>query len=98
MADENILVELDYQNIVVVDPNKTIDSDGNVNERLYAQEEMIMYANLEAKLLPRTKLITGQPLDDAIQNVKIATVNFMRPGGKDFLTNEYTDELTGKIH
>ena len=96
MADENILVELDYQNIVVVDPNKTIDDDGNVNDRLYAQEDMVMYANLEAQLLPRTKLVTGQPLDDAIKNVKIATVNFMRPGGKDFLTNEYTDELTGK--
>jgi hypothetical protein len=27
----NILVEFDYDNIIVVDPNRTIDGDGNVS-------------------------------------------------------------------
>jgi hypothetical protein len=27
---ENILVELDYDNISLIDPNKTIDQEGNV--------------------------------------------------------------------
>jgi len=30
---ENILVEFDYNNISIIDPNKVIDSDGKVQER-----------------------------------------------------------------
>ena len=30
----NVLVEFDYNNIIVVDPNKTIDAFGNIRERL----------------------------------------------------------------
>ena len=29
----NILVDFDYNNIIVVDPNKTIDNFGNIRER-----------------------------------------------------------------
>ena len=96
MADDNILVEFDYQNIVVIDPNKIIDDNNDVYDRVIDQEQLVMYANLEAKLLPRTKLASGRPLDDSIQNVEIATINFLRPGGRDFLSNEWTDEFTGK--
>jgi hypothetical protein len=28
----NILVEFDYNNLIVVDPNKTIDNFGNIEE------------------------------------------------------------------
>jgi hypothetical protein len=42
----NILVEFDYQNIVIVDPNKTIDTFGNIKERLVDHESLVMYANL----------------------------------------------------
>jgi len=30
---ENILVEFDYNNITIVDPNKVVDADNNVKER-----------------------------------------------------------------
>jgi len=96
MADENILVEFDYQNIVVIDPNKIIDNNNEVYDRVVDQEELVMYANLEAKLIPRTKLASGRPLDDSIQNVEIASINFLRPGGKDYLTDEWANEFTGK--
>jgi hypothetical protein len=35
MADntDNILVEFDYDNITLIDPNRTIDPDGTVKER-----------------------------------------------------------------
>ena len=52
---ENILVEFDYNNISIIDPNKVIDSDGRVQERYVKQENLVMYANLECKVLPRTK-------------------------------------------
>ena len=95
MADENILVEFDYQNINVIDPNKIIDDNNQVQDRVVNQENLVMYANLEAKLIPRTKLATGRPLDDPNQSVEIASINFLRPGGKDYLTDTYYDEFTG---
>ena len=54
--DDNVYVELDYDNIVLVDPNKVISSDGVVSERLVKHENLVMYANLEASLIPRTRL------------------------------------------
>ena len=64
----DILVENSYQNIVVVDPNKTVRSSNGqtvIEERLVDHENLIMYANLEVALLPRTKLnVGGTPVDD----------------------------------
>ena len=46
-ADNNgdILVEFDYNNIIVVDPNKTI-RNGRTEERLVDHEKLVMYDNL----------------------------------------------------
>jgi hypothetical protein len=93
---ENILVEFDYNNIIVVDPNKVIDENGKAKERLVKHEDMVMYANLECKVLPRTKLAVGVDNRDAIQTISVASINFLKPGGKTFLDNSYTDEITGK--
>jgi hypothetical protein len=93
---ENILVEFDYNNISIIDPNKVIDNDGKVQERYVKQENLVMYANLECKVLPRTKLALGVANNDQVQTVSIATINFLKPGDKTFLDNSYTDELTGK--
>jgi hypothetical protein len=93
---ENILVEFDYNNISIIDPNKVIDSDGKVQERYVKQENLVMYANLECKVLPRTKLALGVANNDQVQTVSIASINFLKPGDKTFLDNSYTDEITGK--
>ena len=93
---ENILVEFDYNNITVIDPNKIIDENGKAKERLVRQEDLVMYANLECNVLPRTKLAVGVAANDAIQTISIASINFLKPAGKDFLDNSWTDELTGK--
>lgn len=93
---ENILVEFDYDNISVIDPNKIIDQDGNVKERLVKQENLVYYANLECNVLPRTKLALGTSLNDSNRTISIGKINFLNPGGKTFLDNSYTDELTGK--
>jgi hypothetical protein len=93
---ENILVEFDYNNITIIDPNKVIDSDGNVKERYVRQEDLVMYANLECKLLPRTKLAIGIANNNDIQSISIASINFLKPNEKTKLDNSYTDEITGK--
>ena len=93
----NILVEFDYNNIIVVDPNKTIDAFGNIRERLVDHESLVMYANLEAQLLPRTKLAVGNtPSNDNATTVSVASMNFLRPTEGSALTTGYYDELTGK--
>jgi hypothetical protein len=93
---ENILVELDYNNITIIDPNKLVDEHGVASDRHVRQEDLVMYANLECKVIPRTKLSVGTANNDAIQTISIASMNFLKPGGKTFLDNEYTDEFTGK--
>lgn len=95
-SDENILVEFDYQNITVIDPNKTIDNNGNVSERLINHENLIMYANLECNVLPRTKLAVGVPLDESLKTISVGKINFLNPGFKTFLEDGYVDEITGK--
>ena len=93
---ENILVEFDYNNITIVDPNKVIDSQGKVKDRYVKQEDLVMYANLECKVLPRTKLAIGVASNDQVRTISVAAINFLNPGNKGVLDNAYTDEITGK--
>lgn len=87
--------EFDYDNIIIVDPNKVQDSQGNVSERLVDHENLVMYANLEAELLPRTKLNVGNSPDN-VRTISIAKMNFLKPNNDDYLNTQYYDELTGK--
>ena len=95
-ADNNgdIFVEFDYNNIIVVDPNKTIDSNGKIQERLVDHENLVMYANLEADVVPRTKLAVGTSPQNIGDNpnvqqktISVAKINFLRPTQGDFLIN-----------
>ena len=93
---ENILVELDYDNISLIDPNKTIDQEGNVKDRLVKQENLVMYANLECNVLPRTKLAVGTAMNDSQRTISVGKINFLNPGNKSFMDTAWSDELTGK--
>ena len=95
-TNEDVFVIKDVDNIIIVDPNKTISKDGIVSERGINQENFVMYANLEAQMLPRTKLIQGQDLENTVQTQTLASINFLRPGGRTFLDNTYTDQFTGQ--
>lgn len=93
-----------FDNIVLVDPNKVVNSDGEQIERLVEHENLVMYANLEARIIPRTKLAVGENTDQMSRNVKIANfgetedgkINFLKPQGKKYLDTSYTDQLTGE--
>ncbi|MFN9979168.1 MAG: hypothetical protein ACK53Y_04605, partial [bacterium] len=86
---ENVLVELDYNNIIIVDPNKVIDENGVAKERLVRHEELVMYANLECKVLPRTKLAVGGSPEDRARVISVAKINFLKPTENAFLTTGY---------
>jgi len=98
MADngENILVEFDYDNITLIDPNKLVDDQGNVTDRLVKQEDLVYYVNLECNVLPRTKLAVGTAMNDSQRTISVGKINFLNPGFKTFMDNAWTDELTGK--
>jgi hypothetical protein len=92
----NILVEFDYDSIIVVDPNKTIDDFGNIKDRLVDHENLVMYANLEADVLPRTKLAVGGSPEDRIRTISVAKINFLKPTKNSYLGTGYYDQLTGE--
>lgn len=86
----NIHIENDYQNIFVVDPNKVDLPGGQVDQRNIAQEELVMYANLECNLQPRSKLIVGST-DRQLRQIGLGNINFLKPSGSDFLTTQWTE-------
>ena len=98
MADspESILVEFDYDNITLIDPNRVVDSLGNTKERLVKQEDLVYYANLECSVLPRTKLAVGTSLNDQVRTISVGKINFLNPGFKSFLDTNWSNELTGR--
>jgi hypothetical protein len=93
----HILPEFDYDNIILIDPNKTIDNTGRISERIVDHENLVMYANLEAQILPRTKLALGvQPNENVNTSMTIARINFLKPTKNNYIGTGYYDELTGK--
>lgn len=95
-GNDNVFLEFDCQNIVLLDPNRVQNADGTVSDRKIHHEELVMYANLEAFVYPRTKLAVGAPETDVITNVQLASTNFLRPEGRSTLTNNYLDVFFGE--
>jgi hypothetical protein len=97
---DNILVEFSENNILLVDPNRVFES-GQVKDRLVKSEELVIYASLKARVVPRSKLITGAGVDnqtpEAFVDVFEGEINFLKPGNKDYLTTDWTDVQTGKV-
>ena len=93
-GSENIYYE-ENSNIVLIDPNSVRSSNGVKKDRVIKQENLVMYANLIAKSVPRTKLSSGTDLDSSISNTTVASINFLKPQDKDVLDTSYTDEITG---
>lgn len=98
--NEKIYVETDYDNIVLIDPNKVVDSNGGIQERAVRQENMVIYANLEAIIIPRTRNNISLSNENEDNLMTIATnnfsnVNFMNPNS-GYFTTEWADEITGK--
>ena len=90
-SNKDIYVETDYDNIIIVDPNRVVDKGGEVSERLVNHEELVMYASLEAKIIPRSKLVVGDNFETAVENIRVGAIddsketviNFMKPQRQD---------------
>ena len=104
MADEitngdNVLVEFAENNVLLVDPNKVFEK-GRPQDRLVNHENLSIYANLQARVVPRSKLISGAGVENetpqSFVDVFEGEINFLKPSGKDYFTTDWTDTQTGK--
>lgn len=79
---ENILVKVDQNNLVYIDPNSVIDDTGDIQPRGIRQENLAMYVNLEADLIPRSVLIADGD-KTTLTSIAKGTLNLMKNGKVD---------------
>jgi len=89
-TDSKIIYNKAFDNILLIDPNRFINSNGTAEERNVAQEDLVMYANLECNVQPRSRLITGDN-KQSLNTTNIASVNFLKPNNQDYLTTNWTE-------
>ena len=89
---EDIYVKVDQNNLIYIDPNSTIDSEGNVFARNIKTEKLVMYVNLEADIVPRSILASSNDTN-TLTSLASGTLNFLKNGdGQDYdttWTNSY---------
>ena len=99
-GNENILVKIDQNNLIYIDPNSVIDSTGKIVPRGIEQEKLVTYVNLEADIIPRTILAAN---NDKITYTSIAkgTLNFLKnQDGRDYdttWTNSYGETTLNSV-
>ena len=90
MASEVIYLENEFDNIALINPNKVLNADGFPEDRNIKQEDLVIYANLECNLQPRSRLLSGNDVQ-SLETIAIATVNFLKPNGQDYLSTRWTE-------
>ena len=89
---EDIQVKVDQNNLIYIEPNSTVDADGNVNPRNIQAEKLIMYVNLEADIVPRSILVSDNETN-TLTSIASGTLNFLKNGdGQDYDTT-WTDSF-----
>ena len=83
----DIHVIYDYQNVIYIDPNKVVNLNQEVVDRGVIPEDFVMYANLETKLIPRTKLLVNGATNNRISTVRLGSINFLNPTNSEYLTS-----------
>ena len=83
-GSENILVKVDENNLIYIDPNSVVNGD-TVEPRGVDLENYVMYVNLEADLVPRSILTApgDQKLSGKLQSIAKGTLNFLKNQTKD---------------
>jgi hypothetical protein len=86
-STEDIYVKVDQNNLIYIDPNSTIDSEGNVSARNIKAEKLVMYVNLEADIVPRS-ILTSSNDTNTLTSIASGTLNFLKNGdGQDYDTS-----------
>jgi hypothetical protein len=88
--DSEIIYSKSFDNVTLIDPNKVLNSSGNAEDRNVRQEDLIMYANLECNVSPRSRLLVGED-NQTLETVGLAKINFLKPNNQDYLTTNWTE-------
>ena len=84
---EDIHVKVDQNNLIYIDPNSTIDNQGNISPRNIKVEKLVMYVNLEADIISRSTL-TSNTDSNTLTSIASGTLNFLKNGdGQDYDTS-----------
>lgn len=75
-STEEILVKVDQNNLIYIDPNSVI-KDGTIESRGLNQENLVMYLNLEADLVPRT-ILSSENDKSTLTSIAKGKLNFLR--------------------
>ncbi len=89
---QDIYVKVDQNNLLYVDPNSVI-SDGEVLMRNIEQENLVIYVNLEADLVPRTNLIVDKEKNTTTLTIAEGTLNFLKKQGGGDYDSTWTDSF-----
>ena len=82
-------------NLILIDPNK-VQTRMGVEDRLVRHEDLVMYVNLTARIIPRSKILVTEGNSDSDVKVDLfaGQINFLKPGGKKSLDSDWTDAFT----
>lgn len=89
--DKKIYTKTYNGKIKVVDPNKTIDENGVVEDRYVAAEDLVMYLNVKARINPRSRILNNNGEEQLVDIATIKSVNFLKPVGKKEFTTDWTE-------
>lgn len=96
MANNDIYVKVDHNNLIYVDPNSVVIGN-QVKPRTIEQENLVMYVNLEADMISRSFLFantTNSNDKGKMSHIAGGKLNFLKKqSGQDFST-EWTDVFT----
>jgi hypothetical protein len=92
--NENILVKVDQNNLIYIDPNSVI-VDGEVIPRLVDHENLVMYVNLEADIVPRSTLVSSND-NNTLTSIAKGTFNMLSTKDGGDLNTDWTESYTLK--
>ena len=90
MANNNIFIEKDVNNIFIVNPNKVTNQFGNAEDRNIPMEDLVYYVNLECDIKPRSRLIGGIDGTQTTTQIAYGKINFLKPNDQDYLTTNWS--------
>ena len=92
---DNILVKTDQNNLIYIDPNSVVTSNGDVKMRNIEQEDMVMYVNLEADLIPRSTMTVGNN-ENTLTSIAKGTFNLLHNNDGQNLDTSWSETYTPK--
>ena len=96
-GSESVYSKQICDNLILIDPNKIESQNGqSIEDRLVRHEDLVIYVNLVARVIPRSKLIDGKGASDSGVKIDLfnGEINFLKPLNKKSLDSDWTDAFT----